>query len=284
MVTTRNFRVHWNFNDPQATERVFQELIASTSSPIEKLLLQTQVARTYGLRDQFDQAKQVLDAIEAQSHGLECTLVDAAELKVRLHLERGRMLRSSKKPEEARPEFLKAFQVAQDNKMDELAIDAIHMIALVVNANEALTWTQRGFELAKESEDLNARNWDAALANNIGWTYHDQGEFNKALEYWKIALTAYERIGKADNIRIAKWMIARGYRSLKQHDQALEILHELEKNPSSDGYVFEELGENYLALGQADKTKPYFAKAYSLLCDDKYVEADRLNRMQTLSK
>ncbi|OQR90771.1 hypothetical protein ACHHYP_05250 [Achlya hypogyna] len=285
MASTRDFRALWDFGNPQATESVFRERIADTDVLVEKLLLETQVARTYGLRDRFAEAHALLDAIEANQHTLRDTAAasDLTELHVRCLLERGRVFRSSKCPAEAQPLFVTAANEAQAAGMDELAIDAMHMVALVVPPTEAIQWTTRGFELAQQSIDPNARNWDAPLANNLGWTYHDMGDFVKALAYFEQALAARVRIGKPEPIRIGKYMVARAYRSLQKYDDALQLLLSLDPM-DSHGYVHEEIGENYTALGRPSDAKPHFLKAHAVLQHDKSVDAKRLARMLFLTQ
>ena len=49
--------------------------------------------------------------------------------------------------------------------------------------------------------------------------------------------------------------------------------------------MYEELGENLLALGQAEAARPYFARAYTELAQDPWLaesEPERLARLQAL--
>ncbi|CAK4622926.1 hypothetical protein AeMF1_012667 [Aphanomyces euteiches] len=285
--TTRNYRAIWDFSDVAATEQRFSALLTPDTPLVDALCIQTQIARTYGLRDRFDEALSLLDKIDEQTATLpNPTDVDAIEVKVRSRMERGRALRSSKRAQEAKPHFLEATTLAEKAHMDELAIDAMHMVALVMeDPKESLSWSEKALQLALASEDPEARKWDASLANNIGWTYHDAGDFTQAMHYFKTALAARERLGAPKQIHIAKWMIARTHRSLKEYAQALEILHALENGSTEEaGYVSEELAENYEALNEHDKAKPYFLQAYTQLKDDKSLEPARLERLLTLSQ
>ena len=62
-------------------------------------------------------------------------------------------------------------------------------------------------------------------------------------------------------------MIAWTLRSLHRHEEALTVLQRLEAQApdAPDGYVFEELGENLLALGRDAQARDHFAKAWELL-------------------
>jgi len=54
----------WNYSDPAASEQRFRQALAGASGD-DALELQTQIARTYGLRQRFAEARQVLAGIEA---------------------------------------------------------------------------------------------------------------------------------------------------------------------------------------------------------------------------
>ena len=73
-------------------------------------------------------------------------------------------------------------------------------------------------------------------------------------------------------------------------DDALKIQKALENEFSasgeSDPYVFEELGEIYLAMGDQKSAQPYFAKAYAELSKDRWLqsnEPERLSRLKSLA-
>ncbi len=259
---------YWNFGDPAASEAAFRQALGAGAVGDDALTLQTQIARTYGLRSRFDAAHALLDRIEPQ------LATAGAEPRVRYLLERGRTFRSSKAAERARPLFIEAAERAHAAGLDALEVDALHMVALVEKEPEAqMQWNRQALALARSSADPIARNWDASLANNIGMTLHDAGRYDEALASFQTALAASQRIGKAGTIRVARWMIAWTLRSLHRHDEALAILRRLETGTSlaagePDGYVFEEIAENLLAKNEADAARPYFAKAWRLFSAD----------------
>lgn len=277
---------YWNFSDPAASEAAFRKALASVANGDDELTLETQIARTYGLRARFDEAQTLLDRIEPR-------LASAgAEPHVRYLLERGRTFRSSKQPQRARPLFAEAAARAHAAGLEALEVDALHMIALVEPGAEAqLEWNRRALVLARASSDPVAQRWEASLANNIGWTLADAGRYEDALASFEIALAARERVGKPADIRSARWMIARTLRSLNRHDEALAILRDLDRQGdaagATDGYVVEEIGENLLAQNQSDAARPYFAKAWQLLSADTSLDRpseERLARLQRLGR
>ena len=275
----------WNFADPAASEAVFRARLASASGD-DVLSLQTQIARSLGLRSRFDEAHALLDRIESR------LAAAGAEPRVRYLLERGRTFRSSRQVDRARPLFAQAVQAAAAAGLDELSVDAMHLMALVEPVvDEQMRWNLRALAVAESSTDANARSWKASLANNIGMTLHDEGKFDEALQQFRSAAVAREPMGNAANSRAAHWMVAWALRSLKRHDEALNILRRLEREAAAarepDGFVFEELAENLLAIGQAAQARPYFAQAHAALSANSSpdrVDDARLARLLALSK
>ncbi|HEY7943423.1 MAG TPA: hypothetical protein VIH15_02835, partial [Casimicrobiaceae bacterium] len=82
------------------------------------------------------------------------------------------------------------------------------------------------------------------------------------------------------------WAIARALRSLGRYDEALTIqralLAEHEKDGSTDGHVFEELGELELARNHADAARPWFAQAARTLGQDAWFAASEPARLERL--
>lgn len=277
----------WDYNDLQATLVQFEKLLPTardSGNMSYYLQLLTQIARTYSLQGEFDEAHRHLDTVEQ-------ALTDELKLvRVRYLLERGRTYRSAGDPKKSLPLFESAYAIAAEIGEDYYAIDAAHMVAIAAEApEEKQKWNLIGIELADKSKDERARRWRGSLCNNMGWDYHDKGEYEKALEMFELALKAREEQGEKREIDIARWCIARTYRSLNRIDNALGIQLELlarhEKTGEGGGYMFEELGELYLLKGEQEKARQYFAQAYELLSKDTWFaqnEKDRLERIKKL--
>jgi tetratricopeptide (TPR) repeat protein len=278
-----DFDQQWDYGDPATTEATFRELLAA--HPRAELgwryELRTQVARTLGLQQRFDEALAELDALE-RDHP------DApARARVRARLERGRALNSSGAPDRARAPFEQALELARDADEDGLAVDAAHMLAIVAPSPEAaFEWTRRALELAEASADPDARRWRGALHNNLGWTYHESGRFAEALVEFERSRDAFAELGRDDRARVARWSMARALRSLRRFDEALAaqnaLLAELEALGETDGYVFEELGENLLALERPAEAAPWFQRAWVALKDDPWLQRDEPERLQRM--
>jgi hypothetical protein len=81
----------WDFSKPDVSEQRFRAALESASGD-DALILQTQVARTYGLRGQFDTAREVLKRIESDVQRA------GPEARVRYDLELGRTYASATHP------------------------------------------------------------------------------------------------------------------------------------------------------------------------------------------
>jgi tetratricopeptide (TPR) repeat protein len=162
------------------------------------------------------------------------------------------------------------------------------MVAIVEEGAEVLRWNERALDYARSSEDPRAKRWKGALLNNLGWTYHERGDFERALTLFKEALAFRKEQGKEPEIDVAEWCIARVLRSLGRENEALARQQELlrrkeDARRAPDGFVFEELGECLLALGREEEARPWFAKAHQELSQDPWLvenEPERLERLE----
>lgn len=209
--------------------------------------------------------------------------------RIRYLLERGRVLNSSGKPEQARSFFARALEMAKGLHEDFYAVDALHMLAIITSPEQSLTLNMQAIELAESSQQEKARNWLGSLYNNTGWAYHDLGDYASALEIFEKAETWQRSKSRARETHIAAWCIARTLRSLGRIKEALarQMALKEESADEEDGYVYEEIGECLLALKRLDEARPYFAKAYELLSQDAWLvegEPERLRRLKKLSK
>lgn len=279
-----DFDALWDYNDPARTEVKFRELLPGAKESSDKSYyaqLLTQIARTEGLQRKFEDAHQTLDTVEVL---LTDELIVA---KIRYLLERGRVYNSSNQPDKSKPLFLEAWELGVAKGEDFYAIDAAHMLGIVEPPEKQLEWAGKAMELAEKSTDQRARNWLGSLYNNTGWTYHDLKQYNKALELFEKSLRWREGKNDEEGIRIAKWTIARTYRSLGRIEKALQIQRELEKEFEQkgiehEGYVFEELGECLLLLQNEDEARKYFKLAYDLLSKNQWLVANQPERLKRL--
>ena len=279
----------WNYNNPGETEQKFREILDNTTEqedPGYELELRTQIARSLSLQQKFEDAHKLLDQIESELKP------EYPIAKIRYLLERGRTLNSSGKKEESLPLFLEAWEVGLDVKADFYAVDAAHMLGIAALQDQQLLWNEKAMDLAEKSLDKRAQGWLGSLYNNIGWTYHDMQEFDKAMAVFLKALEWREAHEQIIETQIAKWCVARTHRSLGNVNKALTMQYELEKEmlaagQDEDGYVSEEIAECLTLQGKPEEAASYFLKAWTILSQDiwlKQNEVERLERLKTLGE
>lgn len=281
-----DFDAWWDYNDPAGTEAKFRELLPKAKESGDQSYLAgllTQIARTEGLQRKFEDAHSILDTVETM-------LTDEMVVpRIRYLLERGRVYNSSDEREKSKSLFLEAWELGVAKGEDFYAVDAAHMLGIVERPEKQLEWAEKAMELAEKSEDERARNWLGSLYNNTGWTYHDLGQYDQALELFEKALKFRQEKKDEEGIRVARWTIARTYRSLGRIEESLQIQRELEnefkeKGLQQDGYVFEEIAECLLLLDRKDQAKEYFKLAYDLLSKDPWLVANQAERLKRLKE
>ncbi len=290
-----DFLDHWDFGDPAASERRFREVLDDLGPDGDRSLraqLLSQIARTHGLRRDLEAAHETLDEAEAILEGR-----DLPVARLRCTLERGRTLDSpvhrpkDKRTDEARARYLEVFEDGRRLGLHGLAVDAAHMLGIIEPADEGLAWNLRAIELAEASQDEEARSWLGSLYNNTGWTYHEGGEFERALAIFEKALAWREAQRQPAQARIARWCVGRCLRSLGRLDEALAIQEALladyeETGETEVGYTSEEVAECLLALGRSDEARPWFDQAHQRLSQHESwlleVEPQRMARLAEL--
>lgn len=254
----------WDFSQPEVSQQRFTAAMSDANAD-EKLVLQTQIARSYGLRRDFATARQILAQIEPQIQGA------ADEVQVRYFLELGRSFASTAHPKasqtpdaiaSARKHFLQAYELAAAARLDYLAIDALHMMPMVdTQADQQLAWNEKAVAYMERSNQAEAKNWEGSLRNNIGYAKRQKGDYEAALQEFRLSKAAYEKAKRTRNARIADWMIARTYRDQKEYKKALAIQLALERAWDAAGepdpYVFEELQLLYQVLGDTQRAQHY---------------------------
>lgn len=276
----------WDYDQPAESERRFRDqLPAAAPGSAAQVELLTQIARAQGLQRQFEAAHATLD--EAQ----QLLTDDMGYVRTRYLLERGRVYNSSGQPEQAAPLFRAAWELASTSGQDFYAVDAAHMLGICEPPDQQVEWNLKALTLAEMSSQPRARQWLGSLYNNLGWTFHDQGEYARALDLFEKAEHFRAAQGQPKQLRIARWCVARALRSLGRVEQALarqQALHaEHTAAGTRDGFVLEELGECLLALGRADEARPYFAQAHAELAQDQWLvegEPARLARLKALGE
>ena len=180
----------WDFDDLDATEQRFSAQLEREPTGAGRAEVLTQLARVQALRAEYGECARLLDEAEPLARS-------DAVANVRVVLERGRMLRSSGDPRAAFPLFKSAYERALEANERYLAGDAAHMCAIAVDDRAVQEeWTQRGL-------DDGDPYWAGPLLNNLGWAYHEAGDYERALELFERALEA--RLRDPKNEQAIQW-------------------------------------------------------------------------------
>lgn len=291
VVELQDFDAKWDYGHPDSTEAVFRGYLpaARAGGDVNYLAqLLTQIARTQGLQKQFDAA--LITLAEADSMIAAAKGTPGIEVAhVRALLERGRTYNSGKREDRGKVAFVTAWDEANTIGAEFHAVDAAHMLGIIESGAESLAWNQKAIAAAEKAKSERAQGWLGSLYNNVGWTYHDQGDYAAALDVFQKSQAFFAARQKPAQVRIAKWSVARTKRSLGRYDEALAEQRALEAEFKSvgeeDGFVYEELAELLLQKGDAAAAKDYFGRAYDLLSKDTWFpenEPARMARMKEL--
>jgi tetratricopeptide (TPR) repeat protein len=254
----------WDFKHPEVSEQRFRSALQGAVGD-DALILQTQLARTFGIRKDFATARELLKNIEP------AIATAGAEARVRYQLELGRTYASATHAPElltddakarARAAYNEALRTAQAAHLDGLAIDAIHMLGFVdTSPADQLKWAQEALAVVEASTQADAKKWEASIRNNVGYALHQLGRYDEALQQFNAAVTLRERGSDANATRVAYWMVAWTLRAMKRNDEALQIQLRLEREADAAGdadpYVFEELETLYREAGNAERAEFY---------------------------
>ena len=198
-------RARWNFTDPQASLKAMTGMAAATSGG-EQLIWQTQIARALGLQGRFDEANAMLDEIRPASDH---------HVLARIAIEKGRVLNSSGDQAAARPFFELALEDAELAGTESLAVDALHMLAIVASSYlEAKRLGEAALARAESSSDPDVRRWRGSILNNLGWAHYDEGRLAEALACFEKALILREEEGSPASIEHAREAVAATKRAL----------------------------------------------------------------------
>lgn len=277
----------WNYSEPAASETAFLTLQENYSEDSEEWwLVQTQIARTYSLRREFPTADSLLDEIHSQleEHG--------KELTVRYCLERGRSYNSQSEREKACPLFLQAFETAEAHALENLAIDAAHMLGIASSPDEQLRWNLKTIAMIERSEDKRVKNWLPSLYNNTGWTYFDKEQYDEAMRLFQLSLAWHSERNTGQGHRIALWCVARCHRAMGDYEKALQMQEDILERSAKEGadpsgYTHEELAELYAHFKKTDESCEHASIAHAALSKDAWFVANetaRLERLQALSE
>jgi tetratricopeptide (TPR) repeat protein len=283
-LTSAIFDGLWNYQDPAGTREKFETLLDAEGenwSADLRLQLMTQIARAFGLQREFDSSHAILDEVEE-------ALPDGPSVaRIRYSIERGRSFRSNKQEDESRPHFIAAWQTSLKIGESYYAVDAAHMLGILEQGQASLDWNAKAMATAEASDDPRAKRWLGALYNNTGWTHHEDGNYQLAMDLWVKAEAWHKEFGSPRSHRIALWTIARCERSFERFERALELqlkILAMDVDKGETGYTHEEVAENLWALGMREESRAHFQAASEILGADKWLQANEAERLERLAR
>ena len=221
---TDRLRGLWNFDDLDGTEQRLHAQLDQETTDSGRAEVLTQLARVEGLRKSFDEGEELIGQAEALAG-------DSVPARIRIDLERGRLLRSGGDAIAAMPLFETAFNAAREADEQFIAVDAAHMCAIAApDRVSRQAWTQRGIDIAQASPDRNVSYWLGPLYNNLGVDHAEAGEHDAALDAFKRALEV--RLRYPENppaIQWAKESMAEQLRALGRDEEAKAVLRQVDE-------------------------------------------------------
>lgn len=280
---TDRLRELWDFSDLASSEQRFRDQLGLESTPQGRAEVLTQLARIEGLRNGFERGEALIKEAEGAA--------TSPVVRSRIDLERGRLLRSSGRPQAALPLFESAFAGSLDAGEYFIAVDAAHMAALAAPDHEGfVVWTQIGIAVSDGHPE--ARSWLGPLLNNFGWQLFDSGDLDGALDAFRKALES--RLAETENqqaIALARYAVGKTLRALWRPEEAVPLLEGAvawaEASGAPDGWFCEELAEEYSAVGRHVEASEQAGMALRLLPEADLLftsDPDRVDRLRSLAK
>lgn len=279
----------WDFGDPAASETQFRDLAAQAEVAGDEVFhaeAMTQVARTFSLLRQFEDANAVLDQVEAGP------AADHPRVQVRVLLERGRTLNSGGDASAALALFEEAVPIALEADEYFLAGDAIHMAGIAADTEGEEHWMQVLEDNIARVPDDGLLYWRGPMHNNLGWTYFFADRFADAVEEFRASGSAYAaQDGKRMEALLAGYGEGRSLRNLERCSDALTILMASysaiqEEFQLQDEYLAEEIALCHAALGDEEAAQPWAQLSYdAFVAQDWFVESEsaRLEVLRVLA-
>ena len=187
----------WDFSDPAGSEQRLRAAAEEETDAATRGELNTQVARSLGLHERYDEADAVLDGIRSPSQAG----------AVRIALERGRLRNSAGDPAAALPLFRAAAEGAAGEDLVFLRVDALHMLAIADGAH-AGEWTARALAVLDGTTDARTQRWRVSLHNNAGWPHVDAERYDEAIAEFEASREAATRWGTPQQVAWADEAIA----------------------------------------------------------------------------
>ena len=190
--------------------------LASSEAAVRKVLF---AGMAYRIKQDFLSSEQKLAQAEQLANSVQPALLSEV-LNARGSLEFDKQNYSA-----AEAAFHRALASARHYNLDSQELAALGNLARITIVNrrfgEAIDQSQAALQLARSAD---MRSIEAALLGNLGWCYFQLGDFVNALDYFKQAKDASERLRITGNSFYWEGNAAQSYQGLHQYDSAKEML------------------------------------------------------------
>ena len=277
-----DFHSVWNFDDLSATRKALEALLAEAerSGPDDRACILTQLARLDGLEKALGDADSRLAEAQELAAG-------NAEVDARIALEAGRLARDQGDIVRSGTLFQSALDIASQAGLDDLALDALHMLAIIAPADQAMTLAAQAEALVKAG-DPGLKRWLGPILNNLGWTLFEDGRFLEAAACFRRDTDLRTEQGAEQARQIAAWNTAMALRQGGRFEEALPILESLvEEGGSRLTFAYVQLAELWDARDDAARTADYAIKALETHDNPQYESIpspDKVAHLKTLAK
>ena len=248
----------WDWGDPVASAESFRRAAREAANSLDGALALTQMARATGLQGHFTEARALLAEADL-------LLPAGGKERAQYWIELGRVENADHNPGAAFSCFQQSLALATEAHEEYLMVDAAHMIAIVVPKEKQPESGEFALSLARGAADQRSRHWIGPTSNNLGWSYLELGQSEKAIPCFRESLAYRLTQNEATPIRLARYALGCALRASGRFDEAALVLKEALAMGGSIGFVEEELAECLFSLGQKAAARPLFQQAYDKL-------------------
>ncbi|MCA8936785.1 MAG: tetratricopeptide repeat protein [Planctomycetes bacterium] len=202
----------------QALDVYKQAATAAKAESNNQVLVEalSQVARMYSIATEFEEGRVWLTKAEAYADPDE-PLGWSRFLGVQ-----GRLFwQDEKDNEKAKATFIEMYEYCGEQNLYSRQLDAAHMVALVAPPEEQVQWALNAIQAAEKAGE---KGWLAVLWNNLGWTYEEQGNYEKMLDALINARKFHHEVGNDHSKLVADFGVGRAYWRNGQLAEAREWL------------------------------------------------------------
>ena len=160
--------------------------------------------------------------------------------------------------------FWTAHDRARAADLPGLTLDALHMLAILAPADDALALASEA-EALVEAAGADYRPWLGPILNNLGWTLFEDGRHDDAAGCFGRDSALRAELGRTDQRRIADWNLGYVLRNAGKVDVAFNVQQTLAAELEPDGpriaFVYSELAELHAMCGRAAEAGDYARKS-----------------------